>query len=394
MATAAILSFSPTQSDPRVLRQILWLSEAGYFVENHGLGEYPSPDRALHHRISETTRWHRILEYLENMPFKRARNLLSQLGDSEFIEKLSAGKFTLLILNDLEFVGVPEIEEAARRSKTPIIVDLHEFFPDTGDGFIWRLLHGRYYKFLLGKLQTFNAFKFITVSDEIAQLYLRELNLSMSVVMNIPNLEKAHQRNKNPRNNYIVKLIHHGIWNPRRGILRLIRSMNLVDNNKTLTLMLVASSMVLRLLRTYIWVLGLKKRVSLIEPCSFQDIIHTLQNFDVEVIFYHPPHSKNEYYSLPNKFFEAISAELALVVGQSPSMAKIVTDYDIGLVVKNWSRQELAKSLNSIDHDKLRDFRANLKIPRAVLSSSEMKRRFLEICESATQEVAKTRGGG
>ena len=75
-------------------------------------------------------------------------------------------------------------------------------------------------------------------------------------------------------------------------------------------------------------------------------------------------------------------------------MAKIVTDYDIGLVVKNWSRQELAKSLNSIDHDKLRDFRDNLKIPSAVLSSSEMKRRFLEICESATQEVAKTRGGG
>jgi glycosyltransferase involved in cell wall biosynthesis len=391
MATAAILSVSPTRSDPRILRQISWLIEAGYFVENHGLGEYLIPQRGQHYRITETKIWHRLGEYLENRPFKRAANLLNRLGDKAFIENLAAGKFTFVILNDLEFIGVPEIEVAANTSKTPIIIDLHEFFPDTGDGLIWQFLHGRYYKFLLEKLPKYNAFKMVTVSEEIAGLYHGEFGISCSVIMNIPEFEGSHEGIIKPAKDSTVKLIHHGIWNPRRGILRLIRAMNFVEGNKTLTLMLVASPNVLAMLRAYIWILGLGKRVTIAAPSVFKEIVPTLQNFDFEVIFYHPPHSKNEYYSLPNKFFEAIAAGLALVVGPSPSMAKIVKDYNIGLVVENWSRKELAKTLNAINHEKLRDFRGNLQNSNGAFSINEMKRRFLEICDSARQEGSKAR---
>lgn len=286
---------------------------------------------------------------------------------------------------------MPDIELAASRSQTPVIVDLHEFFPDTGDGFIWQLLHGGYYKSLLKKLQTYNAYNFITVSDDIAGLYFDEFGLTFSVIMNVPELELSDEGMTKTSDGSTVKLIHHGIWNPRRGILRLIRSMASVDHDKTLTLMLVVSPMVSRFLRKYILVLGLKNRVSLIEPASFHEIVPTLQNFDVEIIFYHPPHSKNEYYSLPNKFFEAIAAQLAIVVGRSPSMAKIVIEHDIGLVVDGWSHLDLAKAINSINRDKLRDFRKNSIKASGILRSSEMKRRFLNICDSAHQEAVENR---
>jgi glycosyltransferase involved in cell wall biosynthesis len=296
-----------------------------------------------------------------------------------------------VILNDLEFIGVPEIELAASRSQTPVIVDLHEFFADTGEGFIWQLLHGRYYKFLLERLKTYNAYKFMTVSEDIAGLYSDEFGITLSEVMNIPELEPSEGRATKTSDDSTVKLIHHGIWKPRRGILRLIRSMALVDHDKTLTLMLVASPMVTRLLSICIRLLGLKNRVSLIEPSSFEEIVPALRNFDAEVIFFHPPHSKNEYYSLPNKFFEAIAAELALVVGRSPSMAKIVTEYDIGLVVDGWSHRDLAKEINSINRDNIGEFRENLKKARGILRSAEMKRRFLDVCHSAHQEAVKSR---
>lgn len=345
-----------------------------------------------HYRILESSRAHRIRQYLENRPQKRAASLLDQLQDKKFIEKLEAGHFSFVILNDLEFIGVPDIELAASRSRTPVIVDLHEFFPDTGDGFMWQLLHGRYYKFLLKKLQTYNAYKLITVSDDIAGLYFDEFGLTSSVIMNVPELELPDEGMTKTAVGSTVKLIHHGIWNPRRGILRLIRSMALVDHDKTLTLMLVASPIVKRLLRKYILVLGLKNRVSLIEPASFHEIVPTLQNFDVEIIFYHPPHSKNEYYSLPNKFFEAIAAQLAIVVGRSPSMAKIVTEHDIGIVVEGWSHEDLAMTINSINQDKLGGYRKNLIKASGILRSSEMKRRFLDICDAAHQEAVESRG--
>lgn len=392
MPAAAVLSFSATRNDPRVFRQISWLIEGGYVVENHGLGDYLIPNPGAHYRIKETKKLGRIREYLENRPEKRAAALGRQLTDLSFLQKLSSGYFSLVILNDLEFLGVPEIEAAASASNTPIIVDLHEFFPDTGDGFIWQLLHGRYYKFLLEKLSIYKAFKFITVSEEIASFYREEFGLPFSVIMNIPALELSPEDVGKTPIGPKVKLIHHGIWNPRRGILRLIRSMTLVDTDKTLTLMLVASPTILKMLRAYIWVLGLRRRVLIVEPASFNKIIPTLRNFDAEVIFYHPPHSKNEFYSLPNKFFEAIAAELPLVVGQSPSMAKIVMDHDIGLVTQKWSHRGLAATLNIINQDNLVKFRENLKTCREIFSSLEMRRRFLEICASANQEAGKARG--
>jgi glycosyltransferase involved in cell wall biosynthesis len=78
------------------------------------------------------------------------------------------------------------------------------------------------------------------------------------------------------------------------------------------------------------------------------EILRKLSSFDVEVIFYHPPHSINHLYSLPNKFFESLAAGLAIVVGQSPSMAEIVQEHKIGVVAQSWTRESLADAINSL----------------------------------------------
>jgi hypothetical protein len=56
----------------------------------------------------------------------------------------------------------------------------------------------------------------------------------------------------------------------------------------------------------------------------------------------------NEHLALPNKFFEFVQARLAIVVGPSPEMAKIVNQYGLGLVSNSFDAKVIANLINSM----------------------------------------------
>lgn len=381
---AAVLSYSQTRSDPRVLRQISWLLEAGFLVENHGLGDVDLGTQVRHYKILDSKLRTRLRGYIERNPGKRSAELAGRLADPDFREKARTGGFSLIVLNDLDFLGDQRLFLAAEESRTPLILDLHEYFPDTGHGWLWKSLHGNFYKWLLSQIKLHRPFRVLTVSEEIADLYLKNLGIRALPIMNIPDSpfsasESARQFDVSGT----IRLVHHGIWHPRRGILRMIQAMTKVEINAHLTLILVARSLTLRFLKALIGLLGLNSRVDVIPPKSFDEIIPTLSDYDLEIIFYHPPHSKNHFYSLPNKFFEAMHAGLGLIVGQSPSMAKIVRESGNGLVVDSWTHEGLAKAINSLTASDIATFRANSNEALLTYNSDIQKKLFQEICFAA-----------
>jgi glycosyltransferase involved in cell wall biosynthesis len=381
---AAVMSYSNTSSDPRVLRQISWLSEAGFLVENHGLGELDLGTQVRHYKISDSKLRTRLLGYLEGNPEKRGAELTGRLADKKFLEKISSGTFNLIVLNDLDFLGDERLFLAAEKSSTPLILDLHEFFPDTGQAWAWRVLHGSFYKWLLGQVKRAKPFRVLTVSEEIAELYLEKLEIRALPIMNIPDSSFLPSKlNRKFDLESKIQLIHHGIWHPRRGILRVIRAMTKVEISAHLTLMLVAPNSVIRFLKAFIWSLGLTSKIDVIPPTSFDGIIPMLSNYDLEIIFYHPPHSKNHLYSLPNKFFEAIHAGLGLMVGQSLSMARIVRENGNGLVVDSWGHRALAKAINSLTTADISKFKENSLSALLKYNSESQKKEFQDICSAA-----------
>lgn len=348
---ALVLSYSPIARDPRVRRQIQWLKSRGFEVDACGLGVAPMVGERLYQKILVPSLPTRLWHYLFSSPKKRERTFISSKILPLVQDNPGSEDYSLAVLNDLDFLGSDVLFEMLEANDTSVALDLHEYFYDVGGSLSWRLLHGRYYKWLLKKLETRTFSQVFTVSESIGKLYESSLRVTLVALENSPDSKRTNSlvvRSEGLDSNQKVRLIHHGTFGKGRGIIRLIRAMRLVDKRFELHLMLIISTWSRLLVQALVSILGLEKRVFLIDPVPMSEILSKLSSFDVEVIFYHPPHSTNELYSLPNKFFESLASGLAIVVGPSPSMAEIVTEHEVGVVVPSWTKESLANSINAL----------------------------------------------
>jgi hypothetical protein len=78
-----------------------------------------------------------------------------------------------------------------------------------------------------------------------------------------------------------------------------------------------------------------------------QELVRATNNYDIG-IYLLPPVNINQQFSLPNKLFEFIQARLAVAIGPSPGMARIVQDYGCGIVVDDFAPETLAAGLNGL----------------------------------------------
>ena len=70
-----------------------------------------------------------------------------------------------------------------------------------------------------------------------------------------------------------------------------------------------------------------------------------------------PPTSFNTQHALPNKFFEFIQPRLAIAIGPSPEMAKIVEAHDCGVVARDFEPKSLANCLLKLDYNKINHYK-------------------------------------
>ena len=378
---ALVLSYSPVERDPRVLRQMKWLSqntENKLEISAFGIGNFDSFPFGTYTPIEVRAAPIRLMSYMLLPHTERQKLALSTFLKSDEIEKIKSGVYRIIILNDLDFVGLDVLFDSARESKTPIFIDLHEYFYDLGGSFLFRLLNGRYYNWLLAKLEKRSVEGLFTVSEAIADLYRLKLSNRPAAVMNVPDFKVFDSKatseiSSDPR----IRLVYHGVGGTGRGLLRVIRAMRQVRKEYELHLVLVGTRIQKLTYMLYCWLLGVRERVIFHEPVAFHEIGKMLQSFDVQVMFFHPPHSTSINYSLPNKFFESASAGLAIVVGPSPSMKDLVEKYDAGWVSSGWSYLDLASTINSLSHRDLLVKKNNSKEMARELSESSQRERFL-----------------
>ncbi len=375
-----MLSYSPVIRDPRVLRQVKWLAEA----EDHplevnvfGLQAFPNFPYGTYTELQLQKLPTRLKSYLFYSPKDRQAMAVKTFLDSGEVSRIRSGDYSLVILNDLDFVGVDDIFNASIYSKTPIFIDLHEFFYDFGGSPIYRLLHTRYYNWLLKKLQTRVVTGIFTVSEAIADLYKSKLSLKPVAVMNIP--ERSKDQEEEPRDEIgkRINLLYHGAAGKGRGVYRVIRAMKHVRKEFQLNLILMGSKSQINRYKLFAFLNGNRSRVAFHRPVDFSSITQVLQNFDIQVIFYHPPHSTNERFALPNKFFESARAGQALIVGDSPSMKAIVQEFNAGWVVPGWTHVQLAETINSITPQELRNRKRNAIRLSDTLTSDTQRETFL-----------------
>ena len=228
------------------------------------------------------------------------------------------------------------------------MLDAREYYPKNFDDSLrWRILTKPINEYLCDNY-LHRCDQIITVSDGLAKKYTEEYRIRCpEVVMSLPysySLEPV--KNESDK----IRIIYHGNANPSRKTEVMVEMMDFVDKRFTLDLMLMKSN-------PKYWnkikdmVKG-RNNVRVIPPVAVQEIIPFINSYDIG-IFLCPPTNFNLKYALPNKLFEFIQARLAIAIGPSIEMQKIVTEYDCGIVSKSFEPRSLAEEINQLTPEKL-----------------------------------------
>ncbi|MBI4474324.1 MAG: hypothetical protein HY646_16765, partial [Acidobacteria bacterium] len=238
------------------------------------------------------------------------------------LEKLKNRSFDLIVANDID--TLPFAVRLARAG-TKTIFDAHEYSPlQFTESLRWRIVTQPLVEYICREYIP-RVTTGTTVCQSIAEMYERQFGKGFDVITNAADYEDlTPSRSKTDK----IRLIYHGNANSSRQTHKQIEMMKFLDDRFELNLMLVGQSRYIESLKKMAEPLT---TVKFLQPVPTKEIARFTNQFDVGV-FLLPPVSFNKKYALPNKFFEFIQARLAIVIAPSPEMAKIVRQFDLGLV--------------------------------------------------------------
>ena len=380
---ALILCYSNLEADPRVTRQIDWLTEDGWTVDTLGLGRPPRKSVHRHFQLiappsfTEPRAVKGLIHLL--LPYKARFHLLvgSQVPKNLYLEAPESG-YDLVLVNDIDLL--PWVHERARRllsraADARIHLDVHEYHywaPESQPSRITRFLLAGYHKWMTGLIASPVVDSRSTVADGIADLYAEELGVPRPAI--VRNSLPFVNQEPSPVDPEKIDLVYHGNAEMARGLETLILAFRKLQGRFRLNLMLTGSAEGKSQLRTLTE--GITGQVHFIEPVAMSEVAHRLNEFDLEVIFY-PPTSPNFLHSFPNKFFEAVQGRLGLIVGESPSMAGIIANHSNGLVVRGWTADDLASSINALSAADIQQMKQASGLCAGELNSEREKAAFL-----------------
>jgi glycosyltransferase involved in cell wall biosynthesis len=274
-------------------------------------------------------------------------------------EQLCDVRPDLVLVND--GIALPVAFEAA--ANAPVVFDAHEFAPtEHAELFRWRMLIQPLIRHIcaayLPRVAAMTA-----VSGGIARLYEQLGSPPPSIVTNAPPfVDLTPTPVERP-----IRLMHFGGADPLRHLDDMVELMGNLDDGFTLDLLLVGNAR---------YIARLKKlaagddRIRFPAPVSMQELVHVANAADVGV-FLHRGDNPQRRYTLPNKFFEFIQARLAVAIGPSPEMAKIVRGYECGIVSPTFEPQDLAALLSTTDAQQLWQFKENSDAAARVLNAEQ-----------------------
>jgi glycosyltransferase involved in cell wall biosynthesis len=290
-------------------------------------------------------------------------------------QRLADRRYDVVIANDVEtlplafeFKGSPKV-----------IFDAHEYAPrHFEDKKIWRLFFQDFNTWLCKKYIPLTA-AMTTVGKGLAEEYKKHFHVSPVVITNANNYVNL---SPSPMVDNKIRLVHHGIATPSRKLELMIEMMNLLDERFTLDLILMVPGFASKKTRQYIDDLRrmaqTDPRINIIPPVSSSEVVATVHKYDIGV-FLIPPINFNYRNTLPNKLFDFIQARLGVAIGPTPEMAQIVTQYNTGVVSKDFTPQSLALELNKLTKSDIENYKRNSGTAAGELNAEANAKKMNEI---------------
>ncbi|MBT2474534.1 hypothetical protein J7E68_08075 [Microbacterium sp. ISL-103] len=382
--TVLVLSYSRIAEDPRVRREIDWLRSDGWTVDTLGLGPHPTDEVRDHFELGDPVRWTRgrlgTLATHFLMPARsRFRLLVTRRVPQELRSRIRAGGYDLVVFNEYEFV--PWVEDrrdfsaAALRGRRHL--DLHEYRdPDVRRRNLGGRLMGPHYRWVRRHIGSPRFTSRSVVNTPIGRLYADEFGIPVPAEVRnappfVPGLEPSEV---DPAD---IRMLFHGRPSWARGFTEILAALRELPERFSMTFMLTENPAVHAKLRAEIAAHPAKDRIHIVPPAPMREIAQSINEFDIEIVFYRPNGTYNIQYAMPNKFFEAAQGRLALVVGETPTLAPIVRRYEHGVVVPEFTWESLRDTLAALDAQEVTRMKNNSRIVAAELNSESEGRAFL-----------------
>jgi len=347
-----VLSFSPIHRDARVLREIQALAEVGE-VTSVGYGPTP-PHVARHVRVPDSA------PSLPQTPLGVARLALRRLRASEtaapaaraalrLVREARLGRFDMVVANDAR--SIPTAFAIA--DGAPVWADMHEWAPEERTHVTsWRLLVAPLMDHICRSYLPRCA-AVTTVGGEIADLYRQRYGVEPRLVRNAAAFADLSPSEPAPGR---IRLVHSGGAVPGRTIEAMIDAVKACDERFTLDLFLVPGG------DGGAYLDQLKARAADCERISFPapvppgELPRVLNAYDVGV-FWIPPFNTNARLTLPNKIFDYVQARLAVAVGPTTEMVRLVDEHGLGVHSLTNEAADITATLMALTPQSVADYK-------------------------------------
>ena len=289
-------------------------------------------------------------------------------------------KTDLFYANDLDTLAPMFL--LSKLKKKPLIYDSHELFCEVPElkasrikKSIWQKLEG----YIIPKLKTC-----ITVNDSIAKIYEGKYDVPFFIVRNISDFDqsfipKSRVQLSLPEDKKIILLQGAGI-NVDRGAEELIDAMEFVQNA---VLYIIGSGDVWENLKQKVsFNKSIQNKVVLINKLPKSELINYTFNADIGLSI-DKNTNLNYLYSLPNKIFDYIQAEIPILASRLPEIENIILQYKIGDFIDDHNPKTIANKLNEMLYSQqLSSYKKYLAIAKKEITWKSEKEKLLTIIKN------------
>ena len=250
-------------------------------------------------------------------------------------------KKDVLLANDLDTL-LPNYFISKLQIKK-LVYDSHELFSEIPELVnkpftkkVWRSLE----RLVLPNLK--NTY---TVSNSIADYYDKKYQTKFKVIRNLPLMIRTISRGNFSFDHKEEKIIlYQGAINIGRGLELIINTMPFISN---CILVIIGNGDIIKNLKSYVKNINLVKKVRFLESLTPNELqkITPLANIGISI---EEDLGLNYRFSLPNKIFDYINAEVPILVSNLPEMRKIIDTHKVGEIVKERSPQKLALQIKEL----------------------------------------------
>lgn len=370
-----ILSFSPIAKDARLLKQIS-LCARDYRVVTCGYG--PKPDGVDEHVTIASAEAKPVVlmraALIRLHAFRAAYAITPAVREAK--RRLRGRTFDAVFANDLDTAGLALSLAPAQR----VHLDLHEYWPGREDqNPAWVRIRLPY---LLWQLRAYatRARSVTTVSPTIARRYRDEFGIEAGVVTNAsPRRDFAPTEVASP-----PRIVHSGASIASRRVEHIMRGVAAARNGATLDLYLIGEGTAYHAgLIALADELG--DRVRVLPPVAQEDLLRTLNAYDVGIHVL-PPTNTNNALALPNKFFDYIQARLALLIGPTASMAELLEEHELGVVSEGFEPEQITRAVEALDAAAVHGFKQRAHAAAEALSSERQNGPWAEAVAAIVRE--------